>query len=195
MKKLFLCYFVLFAACESGYEEIRDGNTAEVYACGDWQIKQINQIIASIDDWNANITLSSGNKPFHFGGVLLEEDTYEESDIDDGLHCIYRVYDHYPTPYGRELWQDHHIDQNAGGLFDEGDDIVIFGNNDCHVTGTPDGWPCTWMIQHIVAHELGHAGWLHHADDGTDSVMISQPGSKRVTTYDRQAFCRRNRCL
>ncbi len=197
MKKLLLCCFVLLAACDrsSGYEEIRDGNTAEVYACGDWKIKQINQIAASIDDWNANVTLLSGNKPFHFGGVLPEEDTYEEGDTGDGLHCIYRVYENYPTSYGRGLWQDYKIDQSDGGLFDEGDDIVIFGNNDCHVPGTPDDWPCIWIIQHIVTHELGHAGWLDHAPDGTDSVMTPQPSSKLVTAYDRQEFCRRNGCL
>lgn len=195
MKKFFLCCFVLLAACDSGYEEIRDGQTAEVYACGDWKTKQINQIAMSIDDWNANVTLSSGNKPFYFGGVLPEEDTYEEDDIDDGLHCIYRVYTDYPTSYGRELWQYHHIDNNAGGLFDEGDDIVIFGNNDCHVPGTPDGWPCTWMVQHIVTHELGHVGGLDHMPDGTDSVMTSKPSGKWVTAYDRQDFCNRNGCL
>ena len=196
-KTMLVCCFALVSACATtdGYDEINEGRTAEVYACGDWQIEQIDQISAAVDDWNAGITLASGEAPYHFGGVIPEEDTYEESDIGDGFHCVYRVYENYPTAYGRGLWQNYHVNRKKSGIFDDNDDIVIFGTDVCSNPELPEGWSCTWVIQNTVTHELGHAGGLGHASDDTDSVMKAESHSLSVTAYDRQNFCDRNGCL
>lgn len=195
MKTLVLCFCALLAACGvDGYDEIADGRTAEVYACGDWQPAQVEQINAAIDDWNSNVTMSSGEVPYRFAGLLSDENTFEEGDTGDGLHCVYRVYDNYPTEYGRSLWREYRVGQQKGGLFVDNDDIVIFGRDVC-ADGSPAGLSCTWIIQNIVAHELGHAAGLGHAPEGTDSVMTPRPNSWLVTAYDRQSFCEHNDCL
>lgn len=196
----FLCMVTLSAvACtDEGYQEIREGRTAEVYACGNWQAPQLEQIDDGIADINSRITLATGAKPFHFAGLIADEETYDKSDIGDGRHCIYMVYDDYPTAYGRSLWNDYKVKQHKGGLFDENDDIVLFSSTpdgSCHVPGTPEGWPCTWAIQGLIEHELGHAFGLEHAPEGSGQNLASKPESVTWTDGDTEQACSVRDCL
>lgn len=185
----FLCMMALSAvACtDEGYAEIREGRTADVYACGEWLPELLEQIDDGVEDINSKITLSTGVKPFRFAGVAADDDGYDRDNIGDGRHCIYLVYQDYPTAYGRGLWDEYKVEQKKAGLFDENDDIVLFSNSpdgSCHIPGTPEGWPCTWAIQGLVEHELGHAFGMDHAPEGSGQNLASKPESKIWTEDD-----------
>lgn len=195
---LSLCMMALSVGCDKGYEEIREGRTADVYVCGTWLPEQIEHIDEGIADINAKITLVTGVDPFRLAGILEDDTVYDESDIGDGRHCIYRVYDGYPSAYGQNLWQTYTVEQDKAGLLDEDDDIVLFSNTpdgSCHIPGTPPDWPCTWMIQGIVEHELGHAFGLDHADEGSGQNMASRHESVTWTVADVEDACRVRDCL
>lgn len=187
---MILCVFIAFAAagCEKGYVEIRQGSTAEVYICEENATpEEIEQISNAIDDINSGITLSTGVKPLHLGGQIVDKGAYTEYNSGDHVHCIYFVYENYPTAYGRQLWRENHVRKDEGGFFDDNDDIVIFSNTSdgsCHLPNTPEGWPCSWEIQSIVEHELGHAFGRDHASEGSGENMVPHPESTTWTDGD-----------
>ncbi len=195
---MILCACALSAGCQNGYEEIRKGRTADVYLCGTWGPEQIEQVDDAILDINSKITLKTGAKPLRLAGEIPDAAAYDESAIGDGQHCVYLVYENYPTAYGRSLWDEYKVKQHKGGLFDENDDIVLFSSSpdgSCHIPGTPEGWPCTWQMQDIVAHEFGHAFGREHAPPGSGENGASRPESMTWTDKDVADACTVRECL
>ena len=203
MKAMLLCCFAALAACNTleAYPELAKGETATVYACGEWQPAQLAQIQSAIEDWNAGVTLSTGAAPYAYGGQKPEMASYDENDIGDGVHCIYQLIDDTRwshrsnlTAYGRQLWNDYHSgSEEAAALYDN-DDIVIF-NEDPDMKDPALPPHSTWEIQGIVAHELGHAAGLEHQPQDSDSVMTPRVKLRLTTALDHASFCGANACL
>ncbi len=200
---LIACFCVFSAACNalSPYPEFAEGRTATVYACGEWQPAQLTQIQAAIADWNAGVTLATGNAPYAYGGQKPEMATYDENNVGDGVHCVYQLindtkYAHRNnlTDYGRQLWNDYHLSSDdAAGLYDN-DDIVIF-NEDPDLLNPLLGPHATWMMQGVAGHEIGHAGGLGHQAQDAESLMTPKVVRTHTTMIDHQHFCQINHCL
>lgn len=181
-RSLVLTVCVLASGCELGYEEIREGRAATVYACGDnWPDFLVDDIVAAIDDWNIKVGPRFGQDLFVFGGVAEGERTFESSDTGDGRHCIYRVTPETATADTQNLERG---DPKAAALFVDNDDIVIWSN----LSGDRLE---RWMLQRTVAHELGHGAGLDHVDDDDPmpSVMKPKRHSGTVQPLDIENFC------
>lgn len=191
MKILIVIFFAgLFAACEMSppaWEEAGEQQTVTVYACGGWHQPQIDQIKAAVDDLNTNARYKNGNQFFAYGGEKLG---LYGSGENNGVRCVYWIYENYPTQAGRDLWNGARSSENdwLAGEYD-GDNVFVYGNGAC-----PPSTSCTWMMQNVVTHELGHALGAGHLEDSEEGVLTSRPSSVRLTGADVEEICSHASC-
>lgn len=179
----------LLSACNvaAPLEEVAKQETVTVYACGGWNEPQITQIRGAIDDINLNMRYRNTKQFLHYGG---ERSGLYGSGENDEFRCIYWIHDNYSTEQGQELWdgaRDGSGDDFLAGEYD-GSNVFIYGNGAC-----PPGTSCTWIMQPVVVHELGHAFGAKHLS-GVHAVMTSPVSSGHVTPADVEEYCRHVDC-
>ncbi len=186
---ILLFFFTVLAACAGAppLEEVEKQQTITVYACGGWHQPQIDQIKAAIADINANARYENENQFLAYDG---EKPGLYGSGENNGVRCIYWIYENYPTQDGRDLWEGARSDESdwLAGEYD-GDNIFIYGNGTC-----PPNTSCTWMMQNVAAHEMGHALGAGHLGDDQEGVLTSRPTSVRLTGADVDEICSHASC-
>lgn len=187
---ILLCCFAVLVACNMGeprLKEVARQETVTVYACGGWLEPQLMQIESAIADFNLKARYSEKNQFFVYGGA---RPALYGSGENDGIHCIYWIYDNYPTPAGRARWDAARPDDGERALAGEyyGRNIFIYGNGNC-----PPGLACTWMIQNVVAHELGHALGASHLSV-EHAIMTTPVSSLSLTPADVEEICSSATC-
>ncbi len=188
---ILLCCLAVLTACEDKappLPEVAKQETVTVYACGGWLQPQISQIKAAIDDLNLNAQYKDKNKFFVYGS---EKPGLYGSGENSGIRCVYWIYENYPTEEGRDLWEGARPEDGSDSLAGQydGDNIFIYGNGAC-----PPGTSCTWMIQNVVTHELGHALGAGHLAEGLRGVLTSPASSHLATRADVEEICRHASC-
>lgn len=187
---ILLCCFAVLTACEGAppLPEVARQETVTVYACGGWLQPQIDQIKAAIDDLNLNARYENKNKFFVYGS---EKPGLYGSGENSGIRCVYWIYENYPTEEGRDLWEGARPEDESDSLAGEydGDNVFVYGNGACAPNTS-----CTWMMQNVVAHELGHALGAEHLAEGSHAVMTTPASSWRVTGADVKEICRHASC-
>ncbi|MBI2038053.1 MAG: hypothetical protein HYT15_03970 [Candidatus Magasanikbacteria bacterium] len=188
---ILLCCFAALTACEMSppaWEEAGEQETVTVYACGGWQQPQIDQIKEAIADINANARYENENQFFAYGG---EKPGLYGSGENNGVRCVYWIYSNYPTQAGRDMWNGARSANESDWLAGEydGENVFVYGNGTC-----PVGTSCTWMMQNVVTHELGHALGAGHLGDDQEGVLTSRPSSAYVTGADVEEICDHASC-
>ncbi len=191
MKIALVAYAIILAACSKlgPFEEIADHKTAPVYACGDWSPSELEKIQLAISDWNQSARLRYGRDLFVYQGNLPDA-VYDGESKGDGKHCIYRLVMWNLTPAGRQAWEDYHEEEEHAATY-VGDDILVYAT-------LPIRYIEGWILQPVVAHELGHAtGQIEHtpADAPYKSILKSKPDTGNVQPVNVDGLCHAVGCL